>query len=321
MSMNRRPRIASDVSLETIITTRYDLMIVSLGYEQRSAYLAERMNILPLNSYALSFDDLHVLSYESNLQKLNRLGYQTPYVAEKDIPRWVATKLEEINKTDASHPIKLCIDISSLTRLRMAHVIEGIVSARKDLPQLTVDFVYTVAQFSTPPEESESATVCGPVSPFFAGWPDDPEQPVAAIVGLGYEMEKAVGAFEYLEPAQRILVKPASRDPRYDVEVDRANHTLLGGRDAAEVFVYPIDKATECLGLIEALTHRLKDGYRTVVMPFGPKVFAVCSMLIACVYHPRVGVWRISSNPTSMARDQVPSDLTIGLRIQFGATE
>lgn len=119
------------------------------------------------------------------------------------------------------------------------------------------------------------------------------------------------------EPTSKILVRPISADHRYDVEVERANMSLLEGPGATEVFAYPVEVATQCLELLDALVSRLSDDYRVIALPFGPKLFALCSMLMACIYYPRVGVWRISNENSDGVRDQDPSETTVCLRVRF----
>jgi hypothetical protein len=317
----RRPNFASDLSLNDVVSTDYDLALVSLGFESRSSHLAKHLQGKLGRKVALGFSKHHALAYEDNLRSLEQLGYELPKIKDVETSIWLKNLLNDTANTCHPRAPHICVDISSLTRLRMAQIVEAIVQGygTADASPIDVDFVYTVAEFSEPLKQSECSTVCGPVSPFLAGWPTDPEQPVAAIIGLGYELEKAVGALEYLEPTSRILVRPISKDSRFDDEVGVANASLLGERSAAEVFSYPIDKPTQCLELLDALTNRLSDEFRTIAMPFGPKIFALCCMLLACRYYPQLGVWRVSSDDPAQVRDQIPSMTTTGLRVRFGA--
>jgi hypothetical protein len=66
--------------------------------------------------------------------------------------------------------------------VRMAHVVRSVCSASSGV---TVDFVYSLAAFVPPPIEGLLSSHVGPVLPEFAGWWDEPDRPLAAVVGLG----------------------------------------------------------------------------------------------------------------------------------------
>lgn len=316
MNSHLKPRQATDVSSEEMWNSTYDIALVALGFEQRSSHLANSLLVQPKTRIAVPFSTDRIHSYADNLKKLVALGYTIEEVEDADFVTWWISLLEASSRTSSAGTLKICIDISSLTRRRLAFIIEGLSRANVECT-LVVDFSYTVAEFSPPPPASESATICGPVSSYLAGWPDDPDKPVAAIIGLGYEYEKAIGALEYLEPTTRILVKPISKDERFDEEVDKANSEILSsGR--REVFSYPISSPTQCIELLDALSFRLRNDHRVVAIPFGPKMFALCSMLIACRYYPEIGIWRISADSERDARDQRASDQTVGLQVRFG---
>jgi hypothetical protein len=319
MAIFHKPVFAADISGSEVWQTSYDLVLVALGYEARSRHLACSLQTSSGRRLALPFESDRVCSFEPNLKALKERNFEIFDMAESDVSTWWAEQLATAPRSAPDMPLRVCIDVSSLTRLRLAHLIEAI-SKSGAAHSLLVDFVYTVAQFSPPLASSETATICGPVSPFLAGWPSDPEKPLAAVLGLGYELEKAIGALEYLEPSRRVLVKPISRDSRFDKEVDSANQGLLSSGSNEDIFSYPIDQPTQCLELLDALVHAHKDEYRIIAVPFGPKIFALSCMLIACRYYPEIGIWRISAETSRATRDQLPSDVTVRLRIKFDAT-
>jgi len=314
MSLERRPVFAANLSLGQIRDSQYDVALAALGYEARSSYVAGL--VTSRVKYALPFDDAAALSQAKNKRVLLAAGFDILEIQESNIVDWLrAILLRE--GSGGKNKLRVCVDISSLTRRRLAYFIESIVSiARFEVPILEVDFVYNVAQFTAPTKQPSAATVCGPVSPFLAGWPTDPEKPVAAIVGLGYEYDKALGAFEYLEPSCRLLLAPVSVDARYDAAVQAANRSLLESHED-EVFRYPVDAPMECLELLDALFYRLGDEFRIVALPFGPKIFALCCMLLSCIHYPRIGVWRISDQNAGVLQNRYSSENTVGLRVQF----
>jgi len=312
----RQPKKASDVLPAEIFDADYDFLISALGYESRSRHIGISMLGNISRKVAIAFQDGQELSFEQNTSKLSEAGFEIINIAESDVISFISSLLRSIAVEDGK-AIRGCIDISSITRLRMGNILQAISSFTETDVTIDITFAYNVAQYSAPGAQLELATTCGPVSPFFAGWPDDPERPVAAVLGLGYEMEKALGALEYIEPAVSLLVCPISKDLRYDVGVVNANISLTSQSKSNELYRYHVDKGTDCIELLDALVSRLEDDFRIVILPFGPKLFALCSMLIAIRDYPKVGVWRISSSEPNLRRDHRPSETTVGLRVIF----
>src|SRR5947207_11718086 len=92
-------------------------------------------------------------------------------------------------------------------------------------PGLGVDFLYSLASFSEPPKSQPVNTHVGPISPPFAGWWTEPDRPTAAVVGLGYEEDKALGAVEHLQPGEVWVFTPQSVVAAYSPALDFANRT------------------------------------------------------------------------------------------------
>lgn len=312
----RRPKRAIDVLPPEIFSADYDFLICALGYEARSRHIGVSMQGSIAKKVAIAFKDGRELSFIENSRRLTDAGFEIIEGTEREVASIVTSLLKSINGGERS-VIRGCVDISSITRLRMGNILQALCSFTKSDVTLDITFAYNVAEYSAPGTQLELATTCGPVSAFFAGWPDDPEQPVAAVLGLGYETEKALGALEYIEPAASLLVCPISKDPRYDVGVVDANNSLTSQSKSSELYRYHVDKGTDCIELLDALVSRLEDDFRIIILPFGPKLFALCSMLIAIRDYPKVGVWRVSSSEPELRRDHQPSETTVGLRVIF----
>src|SRR5262249_5022213 len=157
---------------------------------------------------------------------------------------------------------------------------------------LELDFWYSVATFTEPIDEEAPNVAAGPVVPAFAGWATDAGIPTSLILGLGYERDQAIGAVEYIEPAEVVAFDPSGADTQYANAINDANAQLWSMRprpprrisyDPGQVF--PTFVALE--GLVSGLVRRS----RPVLLPFGPKVFTLLALL-AARFHPTTAVWR-----------------------------
>jgi hypothetical protein len=202
-----------------------------------------------------------------------------------------------------------------MSRLRLAAVIAGLLRASKP-SGIIADFVYAVAEWSPPAAEPEPMVTAGAVLPLFAGWSDRPELPTVAIVGLGYEPDKAVGAYEYLEATGVWVFLPYGTDPRYEHAIANANRTLLNQVPNDRRIDYRVDQPVSCFGTLEAVTYGAMTSSRPVLLPFGPKIFTLCALLVACLRRD-VPVWRISTGQLGTAMDRVASGKVVGLRAVF----
>jgi hypothetical protein len=136
--------------------------------------------------------------------------------------------------------------------------------------------VYCPAVFTRPSNIRQPVTVSQPVLPEFAGWSVQPERSVAAIVGLGFEFDQALGAIEFLEPAVAWTFIPFGEDPRFDQALAEANNDLLTALKPERMVRYNITDPYRCFVELEALTYGLMDNMRPIIVPFGPKLLPYC---------------------------------------------
>lgn len=271
----------------------YDLFVAAVGYERRARYVVQEYQPDAIVKLGIGFTDRQVLEFERNRTILSARGYHVDAVSDGDLHVSLQTAIGLIQPCE--HVIRVGVDISSFSRFRIATIVESlrtfaIRSARKCI----ADFYYSVAQFSRPPKRNGPNTALGPVAPPFAGWTSHPDLPLAAVLGLGYEEDKALGALEHVQAAGGWIVKPVSLDPRFDAAVEKANRRLLDGTVPGRILEYRVDDLLGCFGVIESLVFGLERDYNVLVLPFGPKSLALCSLLVACL-HPNVAVWRVSA--------------------------
>jgi hypothetical protein len=210
---------------------------------------------------------------------------------------------------------KVGVDISSFSRFRTAAFVAAVLQIRTEA-RIIVDFVYAGALFSEP-IDAGPMTSAGPVLPAFAGWSSEPDRPCVAVFGLGYELEKAVGVLEYLEPTHVWAFQPVGHDRRYTKAIALANRTFLESLPASRVVFYNIWRPAELVGRLESLIFGALRSARPMLIPFGPKIFTLSCLLVASLHYPEVPVWRVSPGDAAPPQDRVPNGKVIGLRVDF----
>jgi hypothetical protein len=301
----------AEISTQTLsdLPQRFDMFLCACGYESRSVAVAGEIAYRAKQRVALGFAQQQELNYSKNRSWFERNEFDVFDLTEDEYQIALAATLEKLRGFGRR---TLVVDISCMNRARLARLVSAL-QMRRDC--IDVAFAYNLADFSPPAEELAPTTVVEPVIPEFAGWTSYPERPSAAIIGLGYEQSRAIGIVDHLEINDAAWVYiPRGPIPDYAVSVDSANQSLfcLIGAEGRRLFYDVMDPA----GLfreLNSLTDSLKQIYNPLLIPFGPKIFALATLLVACMQE-EVGVWRVSSGVLEPPQDRHPSQFTTVLR-------
>lgn len=297
-------------------TRGYDALLCSLGYESRAVAVAQSVgNGTPIT--AVGFPYGHDDVYRTNGRVLEQLqAYVVPDVSAANHPSWIRDWLAEQARLGAR---RVAIDISSTTRTRIAAVVHALLHDRAGL---VVDFLYVPERYLPAPPIPAATESAGPISSFFAGWATDARQPLAVLFGLGYEPTRAAGALDYLEPAIAVPLMPTGGDPAFVADVERGNKDVFTMRTVRPPVEYDIVDPAAAISMLRALVDQLsrsdsaqsREPHRVLLLPFGPKVFALSCLVVSATSRVRLPVWRVSPGRFEGASDRAPEDRVITLR-------
>lgn len=269
-----------------------DIFIAACGYEQRAIYLSKRLAKDASKRIAIGFTEQQVLDYQENKKWFAENDFEFCDVDDDKFREVFRNKISSLEVTRRG--IKVFVDISSFNRFRLAEIVDALRSSTYE--QVEVRFGYSIAAYTPPVEDSSPTVVVEPVIPQFAGWTTRPDRPPAAIVGLGYEPNKAIGIVDHLEINNATWAYyPVGPIKDYFTSVRTANQSLLNiiqsdGRCQA----YDLDDPAQLFLELNSLVQSLKSQFNVVLIPFGPKIFALLTLLVATL-NEDVGVWRVSS--------------------------
>jgi len=309
----------SEVTLDDALETRsFDLFLGFLCNESRSVHVLKR-------SYKkckhLSMFIAEKLNSESRLphprwaNKVEKMEvcFENEELDSNSLENLIKNKLDSMENNES--PIRLLLDISSMPRPIMASLmaaIEDFTSTR----QIELVVSYCLAKYTPPPEHNLANKFVGPVHPNFTGFTVDPGHPVAAVVGLGYEKGKALGAVEYLQSSNWWIFVPTSEERKYLKKVQQHNQTIFNVVEHDRTFEYSIHSPLLTLSKLESLVSKLLVGNKTVLLPFGPKIFFFCSLLVSLV-HKNCAVWYVSGETPSVKADISTSAYVMCLSFKF----
>jgi hypothetical protein len=304
---------------------RYRALLCSVGFETRSRAIAERLYPSVGELYGVEFPDRHNEVYKQNRAVMDELQARVCRLDDEPFSAWIADWLTSLAREGRQ---SVAVDVSSMSRPRIAGVVQAIIGL-PTYAKLTVDLLYTAAQYEKAPTEMPDATeALDPVTPAFAGVPADPQQPLVLIFGLGYEPERAASALDEFAPQRAIPFFPVGGDERFEADVQAANASVLELSDVAEPWCYAIKDPFRTFCDLEVLLDRIRSGHqgpcnagedpragRPLLLPLGPKIFAATCMLAAASADRPVAVWRVSSGALEEANDRRSDGELVTLRV------
>jgi hypothetical protein len=306
----RKPAVAT---IDDRNAGEYDLLICALGYESRSRFIAETQDLRAKERLAIGFPRQQVLRFAENRHWFGRAGFEVAVVEDEQLRSRLDTALA-MAKRD-SRELRVCCDISSLSRLRIAMVVDAARSF-SSVSKVRLDFLYAAPTFSPPPEPLFANGHVGPILPSFAGWTAEPELPVSAIVGLGYEPDKALGAVEHLQAGEVWTFEPVSAIAEFTQALHDANGTLLDFVPLERRLRYRLERPFTLFSALQSLAGSCLRSSNPVILPFGPKMFTLASLLVACRYTD-LAVWRVSAGLHEIPVDREANGIVLGLSVDF----
>lgn len=238
------------------------------------------------------------------------------FVELEELPLKLATWLD--SRQDGTPTI--CIDVSCMPHSLMTCITKSICLSAESR-QISLIVGYVIAEFSPPPKDLPPNEDIKPVDEFFAGWPSNASAATSLILGLGYEREKAEGACEYFDASDTWVFFPKSPIGEYDQAVQANNSALLERLDRKhQALSYCVDSPSNAFGQLVGLILSILPRSNPVILPFGPKIFFVLSLLVAAIYK-EVGVWHVTGDGLPAGQNHSASDFLIGFHAKFGPVE
>lgn len=278
----------------------FDVLIFAIGYETRSRHVAEMLRGSCRSALGYIFPDYNELSFFDNLKFAENIDAKTFSDASKlsEALSYLKASSPERENLEGS---KIIVDVSSMSRTVLSEIISQLLDD-SFFEGAHIGFVYAVAEFSEPSSLDYDFVDFQPMSEF-SGWTSAPEKPVAMILGLGYEVDHALGAVEYLDPSATFCFYPKGHDERYALEVEKANKPLLAQMKSSRIIKYPVADPLHTFSLLSSILQPLMETVRFVLVPMGPKIFVALCLVCQRLFGEEVSVWRASGHSHSPIKD------------------
>jgi hypothetical protein len=281
------------------LNARSAAFVAACGYEHRSSAIAQLVNG-PDWKVAMCFREWpEALARRDNERVFVQAGFQLEPVGGNESDRAQAI-VSGVGTSVFPSGRAFAFDISSMTRAWHGAIVRGLRAAEIDHDVETF-FAYVPAKFRRSSDRVRPNEFVEPVDGFAAL--KTPELPVAAVIGLGYEKERALGMQQFLDPERTVLLVPRAEaiDPFY-TEVKKNNRGILRTTPPERVFEYSLADPAGAFSTLASIVSGLRESYRVVLVSLGPKIFGLLCFLLASRFQD-VSVWRVSSGVHGKPRD------------------
>lgn len=292
----------------------YLAIIYSVGYETRSTFVAKQFASSG-RLLGLTFPAQREGHFAENLRWGEANGRVLDIEIEDSFPQSlrdaVLADLRSFAEFEPNRRPRILVDISSMTRRRIADCLRVLYESLDF--EVDVDWVYAPATFDGSGIEGQAIVTNAAVAGF-EGW-GDPSLPVACIVGTGFEGDLALGVIDDIEPEDVWALVPQGYSLAHDSQMLRLNNTFLATVEPTKVLPYRVDQPLETLLRLDALIGGEIGSRRVVLIPLGPKIFALVCALVALSAPESVTLWRVSSEATRASHDRKPDGAIVGLTV------
>lgn len=284
-------RYIKQIEHDDLFKEKFDLIIASSGYEIRASHIANVLNSNCTEKIVFSFSDhkSEKTRIENDLifKKLNFNSFELTGNSNSKLTEVI----DEFIKQSKSQTISILIDYSSMTRIWYGAIIKYLKQLKKENQIVKVFFSYSTAKFHEPPETDSKTSNFEPINGYCNL--SIPLYPSALITGLGYERNKAFGLKEFFDA--ELLYLFYTKGNEYSKHVLQINQELIKRTPKSNVLSYSVNDLLLTKTILYELCSSLKENYRVIIAPLGPKPFTLVSFLVANELQS-VDVWRISSN-------------------------
>jgi len=289
-----------------------DLFITGLGYESRSTTVARKFENNTCRKIALENRNvIKEFSYQDNSMYLEQQGFEIIRI-ESELP-----DVDAIFQSLSGDTINVAIDCTNIPPIWYYEFFKWFDEKQAGDGRVRMRIAYTMAKYVRQPGSRK-------VKEIFDFLKEEVRpangKKVALILGLGQEKNVSDSIFKMINPDLLYLYyadPPAEK--RFVEKVFVVNHNLINEAPIRNLVAYPICNAQAIYQSLINTILPLRNEYSIVLIPQGPKIFSVVSMLVQMGYPDiRISYPRFKKPP---AADRKPKDDPVVLDILFEGEE
>jgi len=285
-----------------------DLFITTLGFESRSTTVARNFEQSTCRRIALESSNIvKEFSYRENSDYFEKYGFEI-FRVESEVP-----DVEQIFQFLHGDHLNLLIDCTSMPPSWYYEFFRWFYEKQDEAGSVHIRIAYTMATYVR-----QSGSV--KVKEIYDILKVDPKhangKKVALILGLGQEHNLSDSIYKLVNPELVYLFYADPPTEKLFVEkVFVNNHNLINKTPIRNLVAYPIRNGQAIYQSLVDTILPLRNEYSIILIPQGPKIFSVVSMLIHMVYPDiRISFPLFKNPPTA---DRLPMDAPVVIDIFF----
>jgi hypothetical protein len=291
----------------------YDMAIVGLGYESRAISVCSSFSNVISAVVAIGYrEHSDAYSYLGNLEYYRSIGAEV--IQGED--GFVIDSLSKLIKSNwVSKPISCLLDITVMSRTRLATILLFLI--RNLVKGSTVKICYEIAEYTEPSLDISPIRKIGPINEFLSGSLGDINLPSSVIIGLGYELGKAIGITNYLDTEMQFALIPKGKDISFEMSVVENNEMLLNSMSKENTFSYDVCNPYKTYFALREIVMAITQISRPIIVPLGPKILSALFVILSDEFEYALPIWRVSSEHTETPVDRVSSGNLVELNIEI----
>lgn len=291
-----------------------DCFIAACGYQPRCYHLAEKLGAIVSQKFVLNIDEPDQQQNRCrHLEIFNRLGFKNYHTAMND-SQVIEALLSDICNIQTGQ-LNMLLDYSCMPKKWYALIIDSISRYNFKARQINLFLSYTPKLFDRKPANN-AVEYIGPL--LFNRDNLRDKKPVSMIIALDINNASTMQAIHKVKPSKILAFIPqCSHDPEYTRLVLDSNKTLLNRLDNHSIISYDASHPEEINSLLTSHCLDQRISSEVVIVPQGPKIFSMMSLLLS-VRYPDLKLWEIVSHNNRIDKDHgLPAANPIVVKVSF----
>lgn len=267
---------SKDFELNTLDS---DLFIAASGYESRAVSITKKLMLESL--------DRVVIGFEEHQKELSRKENDA-FFLERDFKFLYSSGMIEpdfnalFSKYDQEN-LTVIVDISVMTKVWYHALLKYFYHSRK-FKQVNLKVIYNPASYSTPKKVKRVTLSSFELVERKRQTPND-NKPTALVMGLGVEQQLAQLVHEQVNPERTFLLyADPSAQQEYVENLFVSNHNLINNISIRDLSPYNVKDTQEIYDRLVEIILPLRQHFRVVIVPQGPKIFSLMAMVFRISY-------------------------------------
>jgi len=294
------------INPEKLSDSQPDLFVVTLNYESRCTTIARQMESISCRKVALSRkDQIKEFAYDDNLRYFTENGFEVIEV-HGDMP-----EVGKLVQKNSPKKFNILLDCTSMPQ-QWYYEIFSCFSNSDQLPSVCLRMVYTMAAYV----EEGTAPKVKKVKEFLKVNTKQKKEKKVLILGLGQEPNVSETICKIFKPdILYLFYADPPVEKKFVEKVFVNNHEVINATHIRNLIAYPIHNGQAIYQSLIDVILPLRSEYSITLIPQGPKIFSLASMLVQMGYPDTTISYPVFKKP--QLRDRVPCGQPVVMDVLF----